>query len=167
MPEETDEERDKRIKKLWTTLNVTKGRHLDAASFKKGLRRIDHPLKNADELLHEILKAVDSSGNGKIQYNEFRVFLEHAERELYQLFESIDKDRNGALDKDELRQAFARSGVVVSSAKLDQFFDEIDVNHDGKISFEEWRFVRVIRCMRYVRADHDQGLSPVPTEYIA
>lgn len=147
MPEETDEERDKRIKKLWSALNVAKGRHLDAASFKKGLRRIDHPLKNADELLHEILQAVDSSGDGQIQYNEFRVFLEHAERELYQLFESIDRDRSGALDKDELRQAFARSGVVVSSAKLDKFFDEVDVNHDGKITFEEWRFASTARSM--------------------
>ena len=70
---------------------------------------------------------------------EFRVFVEHAERELWQLFESIDRDHNGELDKEELRAAFSRAGLAISNAKLDQFFDEVDVNHDGVISFDEWR----------------------------
>jgi solute carrier family 25 (mitochondrial phosphate transporter), member 23/24/25/41 len=67
------------------------------------------------------------------------VFVEHAERELWQLFESIDRDHNGSLDKDELRAAFSRAGLAISNAKLDSFFDEVDVNHDGVISFDEWR----------------------------
>jgi solute carrier family 25 (mitochondrial phosphate transporter), member 23/24/25/41 len=71
--------------------------------------------------------------------SEFKVFVEHAERELRQLFESIDRDHNGELDKGELKSAFRRAGLAISSAKLDQFFDEVDVNHDGVISFEEWR----------------------------
>ncbi len=115
-------------------------------------------LKNADALLNDVLKAVDTSGDGQIQYNgapacplvtrdpsssffrtEFKVFVEHAEKELRQLFESIDRDHNGELDKDELKLAFRRAGLAISSAKLDQFFDEVDVNHDGVISFEEWR----------------------------
>jgi solute carrier family 25 (mitochondrial phosphate transporter), member 23/24/25/41 len=117
----------------------------------------DTALKNADALLHDVLKAVDTSGDGQIQYNgavaqtccgrtalswsgsEFKVFVEHAERELRQLFESIDRDHNGELDKSELKSAFRRAGLAISSAKLDQFFDEVDVNHDGVISFDEWR----------------------------
>jgi solute carrier family 25 (mitochondrial phosphate transporter), member 23/24/25/41 len=70
---------------------------------------------------------------------EFKVFVEHAEKELWQLFESIDRDHNGELDKDELKSAFRRAGLAISNAKLDQFFDEVDVNHDGVISFDEWR----------------------------
>jgi hypothetical protein len=77
------------------------------------------------------------------------VFVEHAERELWQLFESIDRDHNGELNKDELRAAFSRAGLAISNAKLDQFFDEMDVNHDGVISFEEWRY---------------EALDPVPCE---
>ena len=67
------------------------------------------------------------------------MFVEHAERELWQLFETIDRDHNGELDKDELRSAFSRVGLSIPSAKLDEFFDQVDVNHDGVISFEEWR----------------------------
>ena len=70
---------------------------------------------------------------------EFRVFVEHTERELWQLFESIDRDHSGALDKGELKAAFGRAGLTISNAKLDKFFNEVDTNHDGEISFEEWR----------------------------
>lgn len=136
---ESHEHREQRIQELWRTLDTRSEGQLDLGALKKGLRKIDHPLKNADDLLHDVLKAVDTSGDGRIQYNEFRVFVDHAERELWQLFNSIDKDNSGALDKGELRAAFSRSGVTISSAKLDQFFDEVDVNHDGEISFEEWR----------------------------
>ncbi|RMZ85627.1 hypothetical protein DV737_g568, partial [Chaetothyriales sp. CBS 132003] len=139
MEEETSEHREKRIKALWKRLDSTDDGQMDLHGLKKGLKKIDHPLKNADSLLQEVLTAVDTSGDGQIQFNEFRVFVEHAERELWQLFESIDRDHSGGLDKEELRAAFKRAGLTISNAKLDQFFDEVDTNHDGEISFEEWR----------------------------
>jgi solute carrier family 25 phosphate transporter 23/24/25/41 len=74
--------------------------------------------------------------------SEFRVFVDHAEKELWQMFQSIDRNQNGELDKGELKAAFARAGVAVSNSKLDQFFEEVDTNRDGVISFEEWRYVR-------------------------
>lgn len=120
---ETREARDKRIQALWKTLDTRSQGQLDLDGLKKGLKKLDHPLKNADTLLHDVLKAVDTSGDGQIQFNEFRVFVEHAERELFQLFESIDRDHNGSLDKEELRAAFKRAGLMISNAKLEQFFD--------------------------------------------
>ena len=140
MQEESRESREKRIKELWHKLDSGAAGQIDLQGLKKGLKKIDHPLKNADDLLHDVLKAVDTSGDGRIQFNEFLVFVEHAEKELWQLFESIDRDNSGALDKDELRTAFQRAGLTISAAKLDQFFDEVDTNHDGEISFEEWRY---------------------------
>lgn len=70
---------------------------------------------------------------------EFKVFVKHTERELWQLFESIDRDHNGELDKEELKLAFKRAGLTISNAKLDHFFNQVDTNNDGAISFEEWR----------------------------
>ncbi len=55
------------------------------------------------------------------------------------LFRSIDKDHDGRLDRDELRAAFQRAGLAVPARSLTQFFDEMDMNHDGFISFDEWR----------------------------
>jgi hypothetical protein len=61
---------------------------------------------------------------------EFRTFVEHAEIELLSLFHSIDRDHNGKLDKGELKEAFRKAGLAVPNSKLDQFFAEVDENHD-------------------------------------
>lgn len=99
---ESRSDRDKRIRKLWETLDTRHEGHLDLKGFQRGLKRMDHreylserdiphppnwwpqmllttllALKNADGLLHEILEAVDTSGDGRIQFNgEPRDFAE-------------------------------------------------------------------------------------------
>lgn len=55
------------------------------------------------------------------------------------MFQNIDRDHNGDLDKSELFAAFRRAGVAVSNARLGRFFDYIDKDHNGLISYEEWR----------------------------
>lgn len=80
---------------------------------------------------------------------EFRTFIDHTESGLWQMFQRIDRNQNGEIDKNELRNAFAQSGVTVSSARLDQFFAEVDKNNDGVISYTEWRFVHLIRVCEF------------------
>jgi solute carrier family 25 (mitochondrial phosphate transporter), member 23/24/25/41 len=70
---------------------------------------------------------------------EFRVFVEAAERQLLLLFKSIDRDEDGRLNKQELQSAFQRAGLSVPKGRLSGFFDEIDMNQDGFITFDEWR----------------------------
>ncbi|KAK2751477.1 hypothetical protein FQN55_000752 [Onygenales sp. PD_40] len=139
MKGESQHDRDQRVAGLWQTLDARREGQIDLKGFKKGLKKMDHPLKNADNLLQDVLTAVDTSGDGKIQFNEFRVFVEQAEKELWQLFEAIDHDRNGHLDKEELRSAFANAGLTVPRKKLDEFFTDVDTNKDGVITFDEWR----------------------------
>ncbi|KAL8906503.1 MAG: hypothetical protein Q9207_001989 [Kuettlingeria erythrocarpa] len=130
---------DTRVEKLWRTLDTQKEGRLDVEGLRRGLRKIDHPLKNADNMLHEVMKAVDTDNDGQIRYAEFRTFVDQTEKELLKLFKSIDRDQNGQLDKSELKLAFTRAGLAVPNAKLDQFFAEVDTNNDGVISFDEWR----------------------------
>jgi solute carrier family 25 (mitochondrial phosphate transporter), member 23/24/25/41 len=72
---------------------------------------------------------------------EFRTFVEETESELWLLFKGIDRDRNGRLDKEELKLAFEKANIAINNSKLDHFFNQIDTNHDGVISFDEWRYV--------------------------
>ncbi|DAA76956.1 TPA_exp: Uncharacterized protein A8136_7185 [Trichophyton benhamiae CBS 112371] len=142
MPQDDNEgtrERDERIERLWSSLDTRGEGQVDFKGFKKGLKKIDHPLKNADDLLYDILKAIDTSQDGRIQYSEFYSFVKQAENQLWRLFQAIDHDKNGHLDKQELKDAFSNAGLTVPSSKLDQFFADVDTNRDGVISFDEWR----------------------------
>ncbi|KAJ6113531.1 hypothetical protein N7523_006848 [Penicillium sp. IBT 18751x] len=139
MAPESNDERDERVARLWETLDTRKEGHVDLSGLKKGLKKIDHPLKNADDLLRSILVEVDTNHDGQIDYTEFRTFINQTESGLWQMFQSIDRNHNGEIDKAELRTAFSQSGVTVSNAKLDEFFAEVDKNNDGVITYTEWR----------------------------
>ena len=76
------------------------------------------------------------------------------------LFKSIDKDHNGHLDKDELQAAFKRAGLAVPNSRLDKFFDDVDTDNDGVISFEEWRYVFTCRYFNF--QSHDSPLLTSP-----
>ena len=59
------------------------------------------------------------------------------------LFDSIDRNGDGLLVKSELQFACRQAGMLVSNRKVDDFFAAVDANHDGVVTFEEWRHVRV------------------------
>lgn len=61
---------------------------------------------------------------------EFKAFVQHTEKELFNLFRSIDRDQNGKIDKGELQAAFKKAGLAVPRSKLNQFFEEVDMNDD-------------------------------------
>ena len=72
---------------------------------------------------------------------EFRTFVQRADRKLFDLFLKIDKDGNGKLDMKELQTAFRTAGLTVSNARLTEFFNAMDHNNDGYVTFGEWRYV--------------------------
>ncbi|KAK7424224.1 hypothetical protein QQZ08_008712 [Neonectria magnoliae] len=158
---ESQNTRDARVEELWASLEPEGTGELDLKGLKKGLRRIDHPMKNADEMLRRIMGEVDKDRDGKIQYEEFRRFVEQAERQLFVLFRSIDKDGNGKLSKSELQAAFKNVGLTVSNRRLVEFFDDVDLNNDGFISFDEWRNFLLFMPPH----DHDSQLHAVLSFY--
>lgn len=139
MDRESQLARDARIIKLWGQLDTRNEGHLDLEGLRDGLRRINHPLKDANHILQEILRAIDTSKDGLIQFEEFRAFVEAADQELWQIFHSVDLDSNGRIDKIELAEALVRAGVIADRDRLQQLFEFMDQNKDGVISFEEWR----------------------------
>ncbi|KAI4727486.1 hypothetical protein E4T49_04742 [Aureobasidium sp. EXF-10728] len=139
MDAESPTERENRTRSLWKKLDTQNEGFLDFKAFRKGLKKLDHPLKNADGLIEDVLQAADINNSGRIEYDEFRKFVDQTERELWQLFQSIDRNHDGNLDKSELRAAFVRAGLAVPNSRLDSFFDDVDTDNDGVINFGEWR----------------------------
>ncbi|KAH7158899.1 mitochondrial carrier domain-containing protein [Fusarium sp. MPI-SDFR-AT-0072] len=119
---EPQNSRDARVEKLWASLEPDHTGELDLKGLRKGLRRIDHPMKNADDMLKRIMEEVDQNGDGKIQYN-----------------------------------AFKNAGLTLSNRRLTEFFDDMDLNNDGYVTFDEWRNFLLFMPPH----DHDSQLHAV------
>jgi solute carrier family 25 phosphate transporter 23/24/25/41 len=91
------------------------------------------------------MSSINGAHTGTDKTGEFHTFVRRMEYELRSLFKSIDKNGDGKLDKSELQAAFKKAGLTVSSRKIDQFFDRVDLNHDGVVSFQEWRWVLLLQ----------------------
>jgi len=161
--EESQNQRDARVEHLWAKLDQGKTGELDFKALQKGFRKIDHPLKNADDMLNRIVREIDTSKDGKIQYEEFRAFVQRADRKLFELFHNVDKNGDGKVDLKELQIAFRTAGLTVSNARLAEFFNDMDCNNDGYVTFSEWRDFLLFMPGR----DHDSKLRAVLSYYDA
>ena len=56
--------------------------------------------------------------------------------ELSEAFDTFDIDGNGAVTVDEMRLAMNQLGIPASARQVRQIVQELDLNHDGKVSFE-------------------------------
>lgn len=93
---------------------------------------------------------------------EFQKFVHHTDVALRELFDSIDRNKNGVLDRQELKDAFARAGITVSSVTLDGFLRRMDLNNDGVISYAEWR-----NFLLFLPLDNPTNLKTVLSYYTA
>lgn len=84
---ESQNSRDARIEALWKKLDPKSKGRLDINDLKKGLQKIDHrkgyrshcwitsesnihiALKNADDMLKDVIKAMDKNGDQEIEYD--------------------------------------------------------------------------------------------------
>ncbi|MDR3396659.1 MAG: EF-hand domain-containing protein [Pandoraea sp.] len=84
--------------------------------------------------LQRSFDAIDTNHDGKIDRNEWAAYqrsqLQARRATFERYFKAADKDGDGYLSRDE---------VAASEPFLYQHFDEIDVNHDGKLSPAEIR----------------------------
>ena len=98
--------------------------------------------------IHEIYKHLDMDNNGFIEYEEFvraavskEKFM--SENVLRFAFRYFDKDNSGEITFDEIEQVFKKNIADKNKVRqgLEQIINEVDINGDGLISFEEFSIV--------------------------
>ena len=56
-----------------------------------------------------------------------------------EIFKSVDIDGNGRIEKNELEIAFSKTlGREATEVEVENMFKAVDMNDDGKISFDEY-----------------------------
>jgi len=54
------------------------------------------------------------------------------------MFNKADKNKDGKLTPEEWRQVLNASGVPTTMEEVEEFFDPMDRDYDGRLSFEEF-----------------------------
>jgi len=94
------------------------------------------------EQIQGLLDAADLDGNRRIDWKEFlaatvsKSKLTREDRLSY-IFSVYDADGNGVLDREEITNAL-RNQPGTTTNDIEQIFKDLDVNGDGKISYQEF-----------------------------
>lgn len=108
-----------------------------------GFYDIYKDIKKAENEVEEVMNKLDVNKDGTINYTEF--LMAHMQlkdiisnERLQTAFDSFDLDQNGQITKDELQEVLA--GTSVNDPRVwDILISEADTNHDGQISFSEFK----------------------------
>lgn len=134
---ETKEERELRIRSLFNSFDAANVGYLDYVQIEAGLsaRHIPAGYKYAKDLLH----VCDENRDGRVDYHEFRRYMDDKELELYRIFQAIDVEHNGCISPEELWDALVTAGIELDDEELARFVERVDKDNNGVITFEEWR----------------------------
>lgn len=106
---ETKEERDIRIRSLFSFFDSDNAGYLDYTKIEKGLFAMQIP---ADyKFAKELLRVCDKDKDGRVDYQEFKKYMDDKELELYRIFQAIDVEHNGCILPEELWDALVKAGT--------------------------------------------------------
>ncbi|PIN04735.1 putative mitochondrial carrier protein [Handroanthus impetiginosus] len=134
---ETKEERESRIRSLFSFFDSNNVGYLDSVQIEKGLSAMQIP---ADyKFAKELLEVCDANQDGRVDYQEFRKYMDDKELELYRIFQAIDVEHSGCILPEELWDALVKAGIELDDDELASFVEHVDKDNNGIITFEEWR----------------------------
>ena len=108
------------------------------------MRNFGHDIISAEEL-DEVMKIVDTDGNGVVDFKEFlemmdsNTLVQDADEEVKALFALFDIDNDGYITEKEIRTMMKKMGESVRKKDVRKMVKEGDKNKDGKISFNEFQ----------------------------
>lgn len=62
------------------------------------------------------------------------------EQQILTIFNNFDKDKSGTIELSELKMVAKELGEEIPEDELQTIMGKLDINGDGKISFEEFKF---------------------------
>ena len=100
-----------------------------------------------DEDIQEMILLVDANGDGVIDFDEFLALMrlrmgesgDENEQKLREVFDIFDADGSGGIDRDEMRQLMKKLAQTLTEEEITAIMEEVDVDGDGEISFEEFK----------------------------
>lgn len=112
---ETNDERDLRIQSLFNFFDAADSGFLDYTEIEAGLSALNIPAEY--KYAKELIRVCDANRDGRVDYQEFRRYMDDKELELYRIFQAIDVAHNGCILPEELLDALVKAGMIISGIK--------------------------------------------------
>ena len=133
--------------KLFNQIDINGDGKITEAELYKGLS-LKIKSDTLKEEVHGIYKNLDMDNNGFIEYEEFVRAAVSKEKFMTDnvlrfAFRYFDKDGSGEITFDEIEEVFKKNVADKKNVTqgLKQIVNEVDINGDGIISFEEFAYV--------------------------
>lgn len=116
--------------------------HIDKKELATVLRSLGHNPSSVE--IDEIMKEVDTSNNGTIEFEEFIDVLDKQihqgdiEDEILDAFRAFDKDQDGKIAGTELAHILKNIGEPLSQEEVDEMIAQADLHKDGIIDYVEY-----------------------------
>ena len=127
----------KKIKEVFQSIDVDNDGKLSLEEMKKAIDMSGEPKIEFNE---EIFKSIDTDNSGNIEYTEFisaciekKLYLN--EEKLKDAFKLFDSDNSGKISRAEIEKILHSSK---QSKEIDDIMAKHDINKDGEIDFEEF-----------------------------
>jgi len=164
----------KDLKDLFMAMDQNNDGTLSVVELNEGLTRAGVAIPPD---LQQMMDNIDTDGSGVIDYSEFMAATMDKRRYIqedvcWRAFKTFDVDGSGSIDKEELMKLLGIADGVsdvmqlqVTEKEVDSIMEEVDLNGDGKIDFEE--FLTMMRRMpKDTRRSRHSGVSPAKPQVL-
>lgn len=110
IPDETEEQRNKRLQKLFNSLDVDHTGKIDLEGLKRAFEKSNHPLKGSPEAIEHIFNSLDYNHDSVVDFEDFKRYVSIAETQIKQGFQQIDRDQDGKIKPSELSSYLSKLG---------------------------------------------------------
>lgn len=138
------------LKTAFSMLDKNKDGRVNMSEMKTMLSHLG--IRIEDCVVEALIKQASERDDGLVSEEEFLDWMasqgeiggqdDDIMQDLLAAFRVFDKDGNGYITRDELKVAMDLIGESVTEAQLDEMLKATDIDHDGKINYEE--FVKIL-----------------------
>ena len=138
------EERIDEYKGVFDKFDKNKSGEISSNDITKIMKNFGYSVNGKE--LERMIKEIDASGDGKLDFEEFVTFMEKRdkfideddEEMVLRAFKSFDKDHDGKITIYEFRYILSQLGDSFTDEECDTLFKECDLNNDGILFYEDF-----------------------------
>lgn len=139
---DSPEQREQRIERLFEALDSHKTGKVDADALLSSFRSQYNPLATEKFPNHKhvehIISTISKSDSDFVSFDDFKTYMTLAEKQNAISFKNLDSKQDGMLDFEEVYNGLEHLGLEVDMERAELFFNILDVDDDGYISYDEW-----------------------------